>query len=397
MKRKLFLSISLIVFAILFTPLVGFNLQNPAKEKIQSREAVAIPPLTEEICRVPALDKALSRYREIETRGGWPQMPFGPTLRMGDSDERILYLRQRLAASGDLAAPANQPDVFDEDLMKAVQNFQARHGLPADGAVGIGTVKELNIPVGERIGQLAASIERCKSLTPFPERRHIVVNIADFTLKLFEDGKLRLTMPVIVGKTDRQTPICHGRISSLVINPRWMVPRFIATTDLLPKIKKDPEYLKKNNIRVLRGMDSDEEIDPATIDWNGLSTDHFPYRLCQYPGSGNSLGRLKFIFANPYDVYLHDTPSKNLFQRVPRTFSSGCIRLARAGELAVYLMQGTSLASKEALTSAISHAETRRLAIPSPIPIHIIYMTAWVDNEGVIQFRPNIYSRAPAM
>jgi murein L,D-transpeptidase YcbB/YkuD len=346
---------------------------------------------------VPALDKAISRYRDIEARGGWPQMPLGPTLRMGDSDERILYLRQRLTASGDLAEPANQPDVFDEELMKSVQNFQARHGLPTDGVVGIGTVKELNIPVGERIGQLAASIERCKSLTPFPERRHIVVNIADFSLKLFEDGKLRLTMPVIVGKTDRQTPICHGRISSLVINPRWMVPRLIATTDLLPKIKKDPEYLKKNHIRVLRGSDSDEEIDPGTIDWKSLSPDHFPYRLCQYPGSVNSLGRLKFIFSNPYDVYLHDTPSKNLFQRVPRTFSSGCIRLARARELAVYLMQGTSLASKEALTSAISHEETKRLAIPSPIPIHIIYMTAWVDSEGIIQFRPNIYSRAPAM
>jgi L,D-transpeptidase YcbB len=350
-----------------------------------------------ELCLLPALESALSQYRQRAAQGGWPQTPVvGPTLREGDMDERIPLLRERLIISGDLTAPTDQGDLFDDLLKEAVQRFQTRHGLTADGVVGTRTLTELNVPISERIRQLAASLERCQPLPSLLERRHILVNIADFTLKLYEDGKLRLSMPVIVGKTYRQTPVFSGRISSLVLNPSWEVPRSIATQDLLPKIKKNPGYLSQLHLRVLRDWTSETELDPATIDWEHLSMARFPYRLRQDPGPANALGRVKFLFPNPHDVYLHDTPAQTLFQQDARTFSSGCIRLARPMDLAVYLLQGTPLGSMDALTAAISRGKTQSVAIPLPIAIHIAYMTAWVDREGTIQFRRDIYNRDSA-
>jgi murein L,D-transpeptidase YcbB/YkuD len=313
-------------------------------------------------------------------------------------DVRIPLLRKRLIASGDLAAPTEEEyfSLFDETLREAVQRFQTRHGLIADGVVGAKTLTELNVPVSERIRQLAASLERCQPLPSLLEPRHILVNIADFTLKLYEDGELRLSMPVIVGKTYRQTPVFNGRISSLVLNPAWEVPHSIATKDLLPKIKKNPGYLRKSAIRVFLGWNPGTEIDSAGVDWTSLSPSRFPYRLRQEPGPANALGRVKFLFPNPYDVYLHDTPSRDLFQKDDRTFSSGCIRLARPLELAVYLLQGTPLGSMEALTAAIASDKTQSIPIPSPIAVYMAYMTAWVDRDGTVQFRRDIYNRDPA-
>lgn len=362
--------------------------------------AMAAPedsPARGELCLLPALESALVHYQQLAAQGGWPEVPAGPSLHEGEMDERIHFLRKRLAASGDLATPLDQGVFFDEPLREAVQRFQARHGLSADGVVGAKTLNELNVPISKRVRQLAASLERCQPLPSLLEPRHILVNIADFTLKLYEDGKLRLSMPVIVGKTYRQTPVFTGCISSLVLNPSWEVPHSIATKDLLPKIKKNPGYLGQSHFRIFRGWKPSEEIDPAAIDWQNLSPSRFPYRLRQEPGPANALGRVKFLFPNPYDVYLHDTPARELFQKDARTFSSGCIRLARPLDLAVYLLQGTPLGSMDALTAALSHEKTQSVAIPLPIPVHIAYMTAWVDREGIIQFRPDIYNRDPAL
>jgi len=362
--------------------------------------ALAMPdatPATGELCVLPALEKSLAQYRELAAQGGWPQVPDGPALHEGDKNDRIPFLRQRLVASADLAASAGQGDIFDGALREAVQKFQTRHGLAADGTVGAGTLTELNVPISERIRQLAASLERCQPLPSVLEHRHILVNIADFTLKLYEDGKPVLSMPVIVGKTYRQTPVFNGRIASLVINPTWEVPHSIATKDILPKIKKNPGYLSKMHLRVFQGWKDATEINPATINWASLSPAHFPYRLRQDPGPANALGRVKFLFPNPYDVYLHDTPSRELFHKDARTFSSGCIRIAKPLDLAAYLLQGTKLNSMDALNEAISHEKTQQIAIPAPIPVHIVYMTAWVDRDGIIQFRSDIYNRDPAL
>ena len=365
---------------------------------VPAMAAPEVPSTRGELCLLPALEKALSQYRQLAAQGGWPQVPDGPTLHEGDMDERIPLLRARLVASADLSAPAAPGDIFIFDglLVEAVQKFQTRHGLTADGAVGPKTLTELNVPISERIRQLAASLERCQPLPSLLERRHILVNIADFTLKLYEDGNLRLSMPVIVGKTYRQTPVFNGCISTLVLNPSWEVPRSIATKDLLPKIQKNPGYLSQLHLRVLRDWTTNAEIDPATIAWENLSPARFPYRLRQDPGPANALGRVKFLFPNPYDVYLHDTPAHALFQQDSRTFSSGCIRLARPLDLAAYLLQGTPLGSMDALTAAISREKTQSVTIPLPIAVHIAYMTAWVDHEGIIQFRRDIYNRDPA-
>ena len=362
--------------------------------------AMAAPdatPATGELCILPALEHALSQYRQLAAQGGWPQVPSGPTLHEGDRNERIPLLRKRLVISTDLAATADQGDHFDGILKEAVQKFQTRHGLTADGTVGAKTLSELNVPINERIRQLTASLERCQPLPQLLEPRHILINIADFTLKLFEAGKPVLSMPVIVGKTFRQTPVFNGRISSLVLNPSWEVPHSIATKDILPKIKKNPSYLSQMHLRVFQGWNGATEIDPATINWASISTTHFPYRLRQDPGPANALGRVKFLFPNPYDVYLHDTPSRELFQKDARTFSSGCIRIAKPLDLAVYLLQGTKLNSMDALTAAIARDKTQQIVIPSPIAVHIVYMTAWVDHEGTVQFRPDIYNRDPAL
>jgi len=355
------------------------------------------PPARGELCVLPALEKALAQYRQLAAKGDWPQVPAGPSLKEGEQNERIPLLRKRLAASGDLTAQAPQEDLFDPALKEAVQRFQTRHGLTGDGVVGAKTLTELNVPISERIRQLTASLERCQPLPTVLEKRHILVNIADFTLKLYEDGKPVLSMPVIVGKTYRQTPVFNGLISSLVLNPSWGVPHSIATKDLLPKIKKNPGYLSQLHLRVFQGGKSSTEIAPSTVDWANLSQAHFPYRLRQEPGPNNALGRVKFLFPNPYDVYLHDTPTRELFQKDSRTFSSGCIRIAKPLDLAVYLLHGTPLGSPDALAAAIAREKTQNVPIPSPIPVHIVYMTAWVDSEGVIQFRPDIYNREPAL
>lgn len=359
--------------------------------------AAETPSAEGTICRPQALEDALSRYRCLEAQGGWPRVPAGPTLREGDRNQRISFLKRRLTASGDLTAPAGRADVFDGILDAAVKKFQARHGLQADGLVGVKTLRELNAPIIKRIQQLAASVRRCGRLPVLPDRRHILVNVADFTLKLFEDGKLRLSMPVIVGTAYRQTPVVCGRISSLTINPYWNVPLVIAIEDLLPKIRENPEYLRRFHFRVLRDWETGEEVDAAEIDWANLSPESFPYWLRQDPDPDNPLGRVKFSFPNPYGLFLHDTPAGGLFRNDVRTFSSGCIRLARPLGLAVYLLQGTPLGSMEALTAAISSSETQKLDIPSPIAVQIVYLTAWVDADGTIQFRPDIYNWDPAL
>jgi len=351
------------------------------------------PPAGNTLCGLPALENVLSRYERITAGGGWPRVPDGLTLRQGDLNGRVSFLKRRLAASGDMADREARGDHFDEPLREAVLRFQARHGLEADGLVGARTLRELNRPVSDRIRQITGNIERCRLLPVLEDRRHIVVNIADFTLKLYEEGNLRLFMPVIVGTTYRQTPVVSGRIASLVLNPEWNVPLSIATEDMLPRIKKDPGYLARQGLRVLQDWKTGEELDPAAIDWAGLSPEDFPYWLRQDPGPQNALGRVKFLFPNPHYLFLHDTPAREQFDKNERLFSSGCIRLARPLGLAVYLLQGTTLGSMEALAAAIEEGETVTVDIPSPMAIYIVYLTAWVDPGGTVQFRNDVYNR----
>lgn len=340
-----------------------------------------------------ALKAAYHRYQFMADQGGWPAIPSGSRMQQGDHGERVALLRQRLAASDDLAAEARTAsDRFDASLQAAVQRFQARHGLKVDGVVDRETLAALNVPATERLRQLATNLERWRWLPRDLGSRHIEVNIPGFSLTVMENQQPVLTMKVIAGRPDRPTPILNSVITHLVLNPTWEVPHDIATKDLLPKIRKNPAFLQRFGFRVLAGNGGDgQEVSPAQINWQKVTPATFHYHLSQNPGPKNFLGQVKFIFANAYSVYLHDTPSKNLFQKESRPFSSGCVRAEKPLELAALLLHDTPLGSEPALDAALADTTTRTVHLPRPIPIYLLYWTAWVDDQGVAQFRPDLY------
>lgn len=341
----------------------------------------------------------LQHYRTIAANGGWPTLPAGPTLERGSTGERVARLRQRLAVTGDLPPSEPQADSvsteFARSLENAVIHFQERHGLDADGVVGPATRAALNASPHERIEQLVVNLERWRWMPQDLGAQHILVNIAGANLRLVENGKRVLTMRVVTGTPYRQTPVFSGEISYLVFNPYWHVPHSIATRDKLPEIKKDRRYLDRQRIKVLQGWGTDAQpIDPSTVNWARLSQNHFPYRLRQDPGPHNTLGRVKFMFPNQHNVYLHDTPTRGLFAQSERNFSSGCIRLERPIELAERLLSDHPHWSPERIQSVLKHPSAEQsVPLRTRMPVHLQYWTAWVDSDGTVHFRRDVYQR----
>ncbi len=319
----------------------------------------------------------LKEYYRIEKMGGWQRIEAKKTLKLGVKDDSVVSLRKRLCITGDLKS-CDASDVFDEGLEKAVKAFQERHGLKEDGIVGRATLKELNVPVEDRILQIKLNLEKFRWLPQKTENPFILVNIPSFDLYLIKDEKVIIHSPVIVGKfyekAYRPTPMLYSKIDQITLNPYWYVPKMIAVEDLLPKIKKDPYYIIKEDMKVYLGQ---REINPLTINWNSVKPENFNFRLVQNPGEKNALGRIKFSFPNPFGVYLHDTPHRGLFKFEKRAFSSGCIRVEKAFELASYLLNMNS----EELRSAIESGETRHIKLKRPMPIYVLYFTAFVRNS----------------
>ena len=338
----------------------------------------------------------LYRLRQVASSGGWPRIPEGETLRPGDRHERILALRHRLMADGSLL-PDDQleaPERFDENLVATVKRFQLRNGLKADGLVGSQTLAALNISAGQRIRQVELNLERWRWLPDSLGDRYISVNTADFTMRVVENNRTVLEMPVIVGKPARQTPVFSSQMSYMVVNPDWTVPFTIAVEDMLPKALEDPDYFEKQGISVYWGWDEKAPpINPRHVDWRAYGFNNFPFRFLQAPGPTNALGRFKFMFPNKFAVYLHDTPHRAHFDLVKRDFSSGCIRVADAVALAEYLLRDNPGWSSQRLASVLKSGESQTIHINQPIWVHLLYMTAWVDQEGVLQFRRDIYDR----
>ncbi|MCC5859822.1 MAG: L,D-transpeptidase family protein [Ectothiorhodospiraceae bacterium] len=341
------------------------------------------------------LRKALAEHRALRGQGGFVHVPPGPALRPGIRDERVPLLRQRLRQTDDLdVSPVDDPAYFDDGLESAVRHFQARHGLADDGVVGPLTLAELNTPLEARIRQLMVNMERWRWLPHDPGERFIMVNIAGFEMVVVEHGVPVMRQRVIVGRDYRQTPVFTGNMTYLVLNPSWEVPNSIAVRDILPEVRRNPDYLRRMGFRVLQGWGSEErEVDPETVDWQHVSARQFPYRFRQMPGPLNALGQVKFMFPNRYAVYLHDTPARDLFHRPDRAFSSGCIRVEHPLELIDLLLEGSTRWTPDAVRQVLAGGQERTVSLPRSMPVHLVYMTAWVDNRGELQLRRDIYNR----
>ena len=341
-----------------------------------------------------SLKKILKDYRRLEAAGGWPRIPGGTTLKPGDLDPRVAVLRRALSIMGDLRTDsAGDEDYFGPDIEAAVTHFQQRHGLQTDGVAGKQTLEVLNTPVTKRITQVLLNMERWRW---FPENlgsRYVMVNIPGYELRLVEDENVLLSMRVVVGQKSRQTPVLSAQMTYLELNPYWNIPQKIARKDLLPKIQGDPGYLNRQGIQVFDSwLENASELDPMEIDWARFSESYFPFRLRQEPASNNALGRVKFMFPNTQSIYIHDTPGKSLFNRSQRLFSSGCVRVEDPLMLATHLLKDQHW-SGPLLKRAIDSGRSRTVLLDAPVPVHLVYFTAWTDAEGQINFREDVYGR----
>ena len=341
----------------------------------------------------------LKEYRALEAAGGWSVISSGPTLKPGISDPRVPALRYRLKVTkdlaGDLEAPLPPLDTnYDPELEAAVKRFQLRHGLTPDGAVGPGTLAALNVPVSARIDQIRVNLERSRWVLHEMVGEFVLVDIAGFQVSYFRNDEPVWTSKVIVGRPYRETPIFRSTITYVVFNPTWTIPPTILVKDKLPILRKDPGYLKRNNIRVIDA--SGREVNPNSVNWSRYGAGNLPpYQLRQDPGDDNALGLVKIMFPNKYSVYLHDTPTKALFDKDERTFSSGCIRVEKAFELAELVLNDPGQWNQQTMAEVVATKKMRTVNLGRPVPVLILYWTAQPRPDGHVTFRNDVYGRDP--
>ncbi len=352
--------------------------------------------LTPKSAEYDRLRQALADYRRLEKQGGWPKLESDRSLRPGQRDPMIAGLRERLAmeVTEQPMLASDDPELFDGELKTAVQRFQIRHGLEPDGLVGSHTLNALNVPVGRRIAQLRANLERWRWLPHELATHRLMVNTAGFNITLRSNEQVIFSGRTVNGRVGRQTPPMISRITHLVLNPQWTLPRRIAVQDMLPKQQADPGYLAGKNIRTYRHVGGKwEEVDSTGIDWSLYHKNHFPFLLRQDAGPGNSLGRVKFHLPNRHAIYLHDTPAVGLFERSHRAFSSGCVRVEGADRLARLLIKHSDPWYKGKFSRAMETGKTLSLPLTKPMTVYLTYFTSWVDEAGAVHFRPDIYRR----
>ncbi len=324
----------------------------------------------------------------------WPIIQTRHLLKPGMKGAKILLLRERLSATNELLADDTDSDIFDGELMEAVKGFQQRNGLKADGIVGQATLDELNVPAEVRIKQIQINMQRWANLSPNLGNRFIIVNVPDYRLTVYEDNQEILSMKAIVGKPEWPTPELQSKVIRMVFNPPWNVPESIANKEMVNKIIENPNYLEENRIQIFHSQESDAEpINPNEIDWYSMRENGFPYFFRQDPGDDNSLGLVKFEFDNSQNIYLHDTPAKELFNQDTRDLSHGCIRLENAFALVDYLMRDNPDWSEDHLQEILLTGKTKYVKAFRVTPILITYITAWVDDDGAVNFRPDIYGK----
>ena len=319
------------------------------------------------------LKEHLLKYYAIEKGDGWTPIEAGKkSLREGDSSITVAQLKKRLRLYGDYE-DADSSHVFTPALTEAIRGYQRRYGLKDDGVAGPALIKEMNQPVENRIRQILINMERMRWIPAQPKGDFLLVNIPEFRLHVYEDGAYKWNMGVVVGTAAHSTVIFNGDMKYIVFSPYWNVPPGILKNEVLPGIKKNPNYLTRHN-----------------MEWNGGA-------VRQKPGPSNSLGLVKFLFPNSYNIYLHDTPPKNLFNESKRAFSHGCIRLSEQKKLAEYLLRDDSTWTSDKITKAMNAGKERYVTLKQTIPVFIGYFTAWVDRDGKLNFRDDIYGHDAKM
>ena len=338
------------------------------------------------------LQTALENYRQIAENGGWPVIPDGPTLRPGASDSRLPVLVQRLIITGDLPPrdDVNRLTTYDKTLQQGVRHFQARHGLDTDAAIGPATLRALNVPVEKRVEQLQINIERARWVLNDLANEFVLVNIAGFRAYVLRDKKIAWETNVQVGKPFHQSPVFRDEIQYVVVNPTWTVPYSIASKEILPKIKRDPNYFASRDFD-LKDQNGNL-VKPSSINWETVTERNFPVWLVQRPGPNNALGRVKIMFPNKHSVYLHDTPSKSLFGKAERAFSHGCIRVENPFGLAEQLLDSDGW-NQDKFQQLLAEGETKTITLSKPIPVLLLYWTTMVTPDGLVFFYNDVYSR----
>ncbi|WP_114751747.1 L,D-transpeptidase family protein [Pleomorphovibrio marinus] len=324
----------------------------------------------------------------------WPQLSLSTAIKPNESHALIPAIRERVAYwEGSDADEERVTDGvnYDSTLLEQLKDFQTKNGLQPDGVIGQATLRALNKSPNDLIRQATVNMERLRWLPDTTLSEFILVNIANYSMDYIRKGDTLLHSKAIVGKSYRKTPVFNAAMTYLVFSPTWTVPPTILRNDVIPAVKKDPGYLKAKNMRLLTY--SGQEVSPANVDWNSISASNFPYMVRQDPGPSNSLGWVKFMFPNKYNVYIHDTPSRELFMREDRALSSGCVRIQKPLELATFLLADQPLWTQDRIRSSMFGGKEQTVMLKRPIPVVLLYLTFWTDSEGVAMFRQDIYSR----
>jgi len=335
---------------------------------------------------VAHIEQTLFKYQDIVARGGWPMVPASKKLQLGVVDRDVEVLRQRLMYSGDLSERAGISPSFDTYVDAALKRFQTRHGLPADGQTGRFTYASMNVSAPVRLGQLETNLVRLRSMSGFLGNRFIMVNIPAAQIEAVEASRVVSRHTAVVGKIDRQTPILNSKVHEINLNPYWNAPESIVRRDIIPLMRKNPNYLAENNIRILG---PNGEVDPMTIDWSTEEAAKLRFR--QDPGRINAMATTKINFHNPHAVYLHDTPQQSLFNEMERFHSSGCVRVQNVRDLITWILRDTPGWDRLRIEQTIQAESDVKVPVADPVPIYMTYVSAWATGDGVAHFRDDIY------
>lgn len=355
-----------------------------ASMKVQRSQAPILSPAT-----MAATEQAIEQMRNVVAQGGWPQMPKG-NLKLGMRDKNVIALRRRLIASGDLDSGLGNSNIFDSYVEAGLRKFQGRHGLTQSGEFGTQTLTAMNIPADVRLRQLEINLVRLRSYAATPGYRFVVANIPAAIVETVENGQVATRHAAGVGKIDRQSPVMTTRATDINFNPFWTVPASIIRKDLIPKMQADPKYLTDNHIRVYDH--SGQEVESSRINWRSDEATRYVFRQ-DTGGEFNSLGFVRINIANPYGVYMHDTPAKGIFGDDFRFVSSGCMRLQNVRDYVTWLLKDTPGWSREHIDAVIASGQRVDARLSQTVPVYWIYVTAWATPEGTMEFRDDIYNK----